>query len=86
MEADSVPPGFARINRKTQEEQEATRYGTPADSQKQSINEELGIQDVTDINEGWYPPPESETASSVKNLLDLQQPMEVYEAPEERLY
>ena len=55
-EADSVPPGFARINRKTPEEQEATRYETPADSQKQSIDEELGIQDVTDINEGWYPP------------------------------
>ena len=58
MEADSVPPGFTRINRKTPEEQEATRYETPADSEKQSIDEELGIQDVTDINEGWYPPPE----------------------------
>ena len=56
------------------------------DSQKQSIDEELGNQDVTDINEGWYPPPESESASSVKNLLDSQQPMEVDEAPEERSY
>ena len=55
-EADSVPPGFARINQKTPEEQEATRYLTPADLQKQSIDEKLGIQDVTDINEGWYPP------------------------------
>ena len=82
----ACPPGFARINRKTPEEQEATRYETPADSEKQSINEELGIQDVTDINEGWYPPPESESASTVKNLLDSQQPMEVDEAPEERLY
>ena len=85
-EADSVPPGFTRINRKTPEEQEATRYETPVDSQKQSIDEELGIQDVMDINEGWYPPPESESASTVKNLLDSQQPMEVDEAPEERSY
>ena len=28
MEANSVPPGFTRINRKTTEEQEATRYET----------------------------------------------------------
>ena len=82
-EADSVPHGFAHINRKSLEEQEATRYETPADSQKQSIDEELGIQDVTDINEGWYPPPKSESASAIKNLLDSQQPMEVDEAPEE---
>ena len=75
MEADSVPPRFTHINQKTPEEQEATRYETPVDSQKQSINEELGIQDITDINEGWYPPPESESASAVKNLLDSQQPM-----------
>ena len=53
MEADSVPPGFTRIHRKTPEEQEATRYETPADS-KQSIDEELGIQDVTNITEDWY--------------------------------
>ena len=85
-EADSVPPGFARINRKTPEEQEATRYETPTDSQKQSIDEELGIQDIMDINEAWYPPPESESASAVKNLLDSQQPMEVDEAPEEWPY
>ena len=32
-EADSVPPGFTRINRKTPEEQEATRYETPANSE-----------------------------------------------------
>ena len=49
-EADSVPPGFTRTNRKTPEEQEATRYETPTDSEKQSIDEELGIQDVTNIN------------------------------------
>ena len=84
-EADSVPPGFAHINQKTSEEQEATRYETPADTQKQSIDEALGIQDVTDINEDWYPPPESELASSVQNLLDSQQ-MEVDDPPEERSY
>ena len=56
MEADSVPPGFARIHRKAPEEQEATRYETPADS-KQSIDEELGIQDVTNITEDWYANP-----------------------------
>ena len=82
-EADSMPPGFTRTNRKTPEEQEATRYETPGDSEKQSINEELGIQDVTNLNEDWYPPPESELAAAVKDLLDSQQPMEVDEAPEE---
>ena len=85
-EADSVPPRFTRTNRKTQEEQEATRYETPVDSEKQSIDEELGIQDITNINEDWYPPPESELAAAVKDLLDSQQPMEVDEAPEERPY
>ena len=76
-EADSVPPGFARIHRKAPEEQEATRYETPANS-KQSINEELGIQDVTNITEDWYA--QSELASAVKSVL---QPMEVDEPPEE---
>ena len=52
-EADSVPPRFARIHRKAPEEQEATRYETPADL-KQSIDEELGIQDVMNITEDWY--------------------------------
>ena len=52
MEANSVPPGFTRINRKTPEEQEATRYETLTNS-KQSIDEELGIQDVTNITEDW---------------------------------
>ena len=83
-EADSVPPGFTRINRKTPEEQEATRYETPANSEKQSIDEELGIQDVTNINEDWYAQSESELASAVNSVL--QQPMEVDEAPEERPY
>ena len=79
-EADSVPPGFAPIHRKTPEEQEAVRYETPADS-KQSIDEELGIQDVTNITEDWYARSESELASAIKSVL---QPMEVDEPPEER--
>ena len=83
-EADSVPPGFTRINRKTPEEQEATRYGTPMYPEKQSIDEELGIQDVTNINEDWYARSELELASAVDSIL--QQPMEVDEAPEERPY
>ena len=83
MEADSVPPGFTRINRKTLEEQEATRYETPTNS-KQSIDEELGIQDVTNITEDWYALSESELASAVNSVL--QQLMEVDEAPEERPY
>ena len=83
-EANSVPPGFTRINRKTPEEQEATRYETPTNSEKQSIDEELGIQDVTNINEDWYAQSESELASAIDSIL--QQPMEVDEAPEERPY
>ena len=79
-EANSVPPGFTRTNRKTPEEQEATRYETPATS-KQFIDEELGIQDVTNITEDWYTRSESELASAVKSVL---QPMEVDEPPEER--
>ena len=80
MEADSVPPGFTRINRKTPEEQEATRYETPVNS-KQSIDEELGIQDVTNITKDWYTRSESELASAINSIL--QQPMEADEAPEE---
>ena len=79
MEADSVPPGFACIHRKAPEEQEATRYETPANS-KQSIDQELGIQYVTNITEDWYARSESELASAVKSVL---QPMEVDEPPEE---
>ena len=82
-EADSLPPVFARINRKTPEEQEATRYETPTNSE-QSIDEELGIQDVTNINEGWYARSESELASAVDSVL--QQQMKVDEALEERSY
>ena len=76
-EADSMPPGFTRIHQKAPGEQEATRYETPANS-KQSIDEELGIQDVTNITEDWYA--QLELASTVKSVL---QPMEVDEPPEE---
>ena len=77
MEADSVPPRFTRIHRKTPKEQEAQRYEAPADSE-QSINEELGIQDVTNITEDWYA--QSELVSTIKSVL---QPMEVDEPLEE---
>ena len=77
MEADSVPPGFARIHRKAPEQQEATSYETPADS-KQSIDDELGIQDVTNITEDWYA--QAELVAAIKSVL---QPMEVDESPEE---
>ena len=40
---------------------------------------------MTDINEDWYPLPESELASSVQNLLDSLR-MEVDDPPEERSY
>ena len=79
-EANSVPPGFARIHQKTLEKQEAARYETPANS-KQSIDEELGIQNVTNITEDWYAQSESELVSAVKSVL---QPMEVDEPPEEQ--
>ena len=87
-EADSVPPGFSQINRKTQEEQEATsKYRTPAESKEQlTVDEELGIEDVTTIGDDWFAPSESEVASAVKNLLNLTQPMEVDQAPEEHPY
>ena len=78
-EADNVPSGFARIHQKALEEQEATRYETPANS-KQSIDEELGIQDVKNITEDWYARSESELASAIKSVL---QRMEVDEPPEE---
>ena len=77
MEAESMPPGFARIQLKAPEAQEATRYKAPADS-KQSIDEELGIQDITNFTEDWYA--QSELASTVKSVL---QPMEVDEPTEE---
>ena len=78
-EAESVPPGFTHLQRGTLEEQEAvSKYRTPSeDSQKQSLDEELGIQDVTNINESWYPPMEAELASAIKSIRDKSQPMDV---------
>ena len=47
------------------------KYQTPSEaSQRQTIDEELGIQDVTTIDESWYPPTEVEVASSVESILD----------------
>ena len=86
-EAVSVPPGFTRTQRRTLEEQEVgAKYWTPSEaSQKQSIDEELGIQDVTNIDESWYPPMEMELASAVESIMDKSQPMDVDPAPAEHL-
>ena len=71
-EAESVPPGFTRTQRKTPEEKEVVaKYQTPPEAgQRQTIDEELGIQDVTTIDESWYPPTEAEVASAVESILD----------------
>ena len=78
-EAESIPPGFTRTQYRIPEEQEAVaKYRTPSEtSQKQSIDEELGIQDVTNIDESWYPPTETELASAIKSIMDKSQPMDV---------
>ena len=57
-EAESVPPGFTHTQHKTPEEQEVVaKYQTPSVAgQRQTIDEELDIQDVTTINESWYLP------------------------------
>ena len=49
----------------------------PEDSPKQSLDEELGIQDVTNINESWFPPTEAELASAIESIRDKSQPMDV---------
>ena len=87
-EAESVPPGFTCTQRKTPEEQEAVaKYQTPSEAgQRQTIDEELGIQDVTTIDESWYPPTEVEVASAVESILDKSQPMDVDPAPAEHSY
>ena len=79
-EAESVPLGFTRLQCGTlQEEEVVSKYQNPLkDSQKQqSIDKELGIQDVTDINESWYPPTEKELASATESIWDKSQPMDV---------
>ena len=85
-EANSVLPGFTHIQRKTPEEQEAVaKYQTPSEAgQRLTIDEELGIQDVTIINESWYPPTEAELALAVQSILKPQ-PMDVDLAPAEHL-
>ena len=87
-EAESVPPGFTCTQHKTPEEQEAVaKYQTPLEAgQRQTIDEELGIQDVTTIDESWYPPMEAEVASAVESILDKSQPMDVDPAPAEHSY
>ena len=94
-EAESIPPGFTRHDRKTNEEQEATsRYRTPAEDNAtpgtevhQTIDEELGAENVTTIGEDWFAPPESEVAAAVNNLLKLTAtPMDVDPPLEERSY
>ena len=93
-EAESIPPGFSRLDRKTQEEQEAVgRYWTPAEEDASrgtkvqlTIDEELGAEDVTTLGNDWFPPSESEVTDAVQNLLNLQTPMDVDQALEEHSY
>ena len=87
-EAESVPPGFTLTQRKTPEGQEAVaKYQTPSEAgQRQTIDEELGIQDITTIDESWYPPTEAEVALAVESILDKSQPMDMDPAPAEHLY
>ena len=53
---------------------------------RQTIDEELGAQDVTTINEDWYAPSESEVASAIRIILDSTQPMDVDQPSEEWPY
>ena len=93
-EAESIPPGFTRHDRKTPEEQEASSmYRTPVEEdashgaeKKLTIDEELGAEDVTTFGNDWFAPSESEVTEAVQNLLKLQTPMDVAHAPEERQY
>ena len=87
-EAESIPPGFTLTQHKTPEDQQAVaKYQTPSEAgQRQTIDEELGIQDVTTIDESWYPPTEAEVASAVESILDKSQPIDVDPAPAEHSY
>ena len=78
-EAESIPPGFTRTQHKTPEEQEVVaKYQTPSEpSLRQTIDEELGIQDITTIDESWYPPTEAELALAVESIRDKSQPTDV---------
>ena len=93
-EAESIPPSFTRHDRKTPEEQEASSmYRTPAEEdackgakKKLTLDEELGAEDVTTFGNDWFAPSQSEVSEAVNNLLKLQTPMDVDQAPEERQY
>ena len=64
-------------------------YQTPAESEaKQTIDEELGAQDVVDVDKDWYFLQIAEAAAAVKDLLaSVQaQPMDVDPPTEERSY
>ena len=54
----------------------------PEDSQKQSLDEELGIQDVTNINESWYPQ-QKQSWHGPSKASGKSQPMDVDPAPVE---
>ena len=51
-----------------------------------TIDEELGAEDVTTLGNDWFPPSESEVTEAVQNLLNLQTPMDMDQAPEEHSY
>ena len=94
-ESESIPPGFTQLDRKTPEEQEAVgTYRTPAEEdayrrKEMTIDEELGAEDVTTIRNNWFPPSQEEVTEAVQNLINLQNlqaPMDVDQAPEERPY
>ena len=88
--ADSVPPGFTKADRKSTAEYEASAcYKTPAESEaEQTIDEELGAQDVVDVDKDWYLPQVTEAAAAVRDLLaSVQaQPMDVDPPTGERSY
>ena len=91
-ESESTPPRFTQHDRKTPEGQEAVgRYRTPAEEDashgnKMTIDEELGAKNVTTLGNDWFPLSESEVTKAVQNLLNLQAPMDMDQAPEERQY
>ena len=89
-EADSIPPGFTKLDRRTATEQEApAHYRTPVESEaRQTIDEELGAQDVVNVDKDWYLPQMAEAAAAVEELLASAQaqPMDVDPPTEERAY
>ena len=64
-------------------------YQTPVELEtRQTIDEELGAQDVVDVDKDWYLPQMAEAAAAVKGLLASAQaqPMDVDPPTEERAY